>query len=125
MKKALYYLGVYILSISLLCSCGKDEGPDKMEVEQCGVSNPMVDLAWLSDQESNCFADIDCKSYFYTAVYDNKQIFYNELSGSFCDPIFNIILYNCDGQQVKQYGENEKTQFNTEVTEVDLLAICE
>lgn len=123
MKRIIYYSVITFLSLHLLYACNKDGDMPNMQIEDCGVVNPIEDLEWLSLQKDNCSADFDCKTYFYSAVFNFKRVFYNQLDGSFCNPDFSVTLYNCDGQMVANY--NEKTTFESEVTDIQFLHACE
>lgn len=123
MKRTIYYIVIIFLSLHLLYACNKNEEMPNMQIEDCAVENPIEDLEWLSLQKDNCSTDIDCKTYFYSAVFNFKRVFYNQLEGSFCSPNFSISLYNCDGLVVANY--NEKTKFESEVTDIQFLHVCE
>jgi len=118
MKRLIYNTFIIFLSLHLLYACNKNGDMPNMQVEDCGVENPIESLDWLTIQKSNCFADIDCKTHFYSAVLNFKLVFYNQLEGSFCNPNFSVTLFNCDGQMVASYDENEKPKFESEVTDI-------
>lgn len=125
MKIIAHYISIILLSLLLLQACNKNGDTPNMEVEDCGVENPIEDLAWLALQKENCFADIDCKTHFYSAVHNFKMVFYNQLEGALCNPNFSVTLFNCDGQMVENYSESEKTKFENEVTKIQFLEACE
>lgn len=125
MKKIIYYTCVLILGIFILSACNK-EPMDPMEIEDCGVENPVDDLTWLAPQKDNCFTDIDCQTHFYSAVHNFKMVFYQQLEGTnLCKPNFSVELFNCEGQPIKKYAENEKVLFENQVNDIKLLHVCE
>jgi len=126
MKNILYYTSILFLGVLLLYACDKNKSMDDMEIESCGVQKPLEDLAWLALQKDGCFTDIDCQTHFYSAAYNFKQVFYQQLEGTtLCRPDFGVELFNCDGQQVKQFAENEKGLFESQVSDIRLLHVCE
>ncbi len=125
MKITAYYLSFIFISLILLQACDKKGETPQIEIEKCGVEKPMEELAWLATQKNGCFADANCKTHFYKAVHNFKEVFYNQLEGALCTPNFDITLFNCDGQLIKRYVENEKALFENEVTEIKFLEACE
>ena len=72
------------------------------------------------------FGNGHCKIHFYSAVYNFKVVFYQQLEGTtLCNPNFGVKLLNCDGQEIISYAENEKNIFENEVTDLKLIHICE
>jgi len=114
---------VVFAAILLVSSCKKDKEDDT--IEDCGVENPIEELTWLKQLKDNCFAEPDCKSHFYSAVFDKKTVFYTDVEGLFCQPKFSVELRDCNNGIVKSYGEGDESKFNSEVTDTNLMYVCE
>jgi len=125
MKNILYYTCILFLGLLVLNACKKNP-VDEMKIEDCGVEKPLEDLAWLALQKEACFTDIDCQTHFYSGVHNFKEVFYQQLKGTnLCKPNFGVELFNCEGQSVKRYAENEKVLFENQVSDNKLLHVCE
>lgn len=90
----MFYLLVFGVLIVPISSCENDD--DGSEKLGCNVANPITDLVWL--QEAIADLENDPYSYYATATYEGKTVFYYVN----CDPAVNYVSYllNCKGNQL-------------------------
>ena len=110
---SLFFIGM------LLLSCNKEN-----EITECGVANPLEDLAWLADLKDPCEEDEICSTSISQAIYNGETVFYAFLAGPLCDPAFRVVLFDCEGDTVKIYQEEDLELFTEEIESDSIIYSC-
>ena len=118
MKHILY--SIFLIGI-ILTSCDKDK--DKNTIPECNVEDPMQELAWLDDVK-NSFTNCSCAISIIQAVYKEKTVFYAAMNDPVCNSVFHVILWDCNGNGIKEYLPGENDTFDNEVTLTKVLYTC-
>lgn len=108
--KKIFTLIIFVCAIS----CEKESKSD------CYVENPLEDIAWLSEMKANLPGE-PCPFALAMGRYHNNFVFYQLSVGPACNTVFGVVLFNCDGDVVKQYSETESERFEREVEFIKFL----
>jgi hypothetical protein len=116
-----------LASLALLISCeSKDLGCADSHAENCGLSDPLTELAWLGDWKTQ--ADADCNEVCRTSIvrgkYKGQVVFFTSIGGPLCDTFFEAELFDCCGESLKYYDFNDFQEFDAEVTDRTILYTC-
>jgi len=113
--------GIYIffLFIFILAGCKKDE---ENEVK-CDVSNPLAELPWLVDIK-NSMTNCTCDESILQGEYKDMTVFYVMMNDPLCNSVFHVVLWDCNGNFVKEYKPGENDLFFEEVELVDNIYTC-
>ena len=100
-----------------ILSCRKDGSFGKE-----GFLAALNQKEWFKNMAVPCDGNAICKTYIYTAIYNNEPVVYSMLSGPLYDSCFSVQLHNLDGEVVKSYiGPGALSTFEKEVTHYDLI----
>lgn len=91
---------------------------------ECKVENPLEELEWIKSKKNSC-ENNTCKIAIMEALYKGKTVFFETIIDPLCSTIFHVVLWDCNGNIVKEYSEGEGQMFTTEVEYVKELYRCE
>ncbi len=94
----------------ILVSCNND----KNTIPECNVENPLEELAWLKDVK-NSLTNCTVQTSIIQGKYKGKSVFYTMTSDPLANSAFHIILWDCNGNTVKEYKTGENNVFYNEV----------
>jgi len=87
--------------------------------------NGVTKQQWFKDLQVPCEKDDICKTGIMQGMYKgNTVVYFTYLGGGYCDPSFFVILYDEQGEVVKEYDESNALDFNTEVTSLETIWTC-
>jgi hypothetical protein len=118
MRKILYCI---FISGLILVSCDKDN--DKSSISECNVENPIEELDWLKEVK-NSLTNCTCQTSILQGLYDSKTVFYIMVTDPLCNSVFQIILWDCKGDIVKEYKPGDNDIFSSEVEFVKSIYTC-
>jgi hypothetical protein len=110
-----FFFGVFFL--------GCDNNKDKNTIPDCKTDNPIEELDWLKDIKGS-YSNCTCQISILQGKYKEKTVFYEMMTDPVCDGVFNVTLWDCNGDVVKEYKENDFSVFTDEVEFVKNLYTC-
>jgi hypothetical protein len=116
-----------LASLAVLISCeSKDLGCPNRHDTTCGVSDPVIEIAWVADWKTQADADCDevCRTSIVRGKYKRQVVFFTFVGGPLCDTFFQAELFNCCGESLKYYDFNDFQEFDAEVTDRTTLYTC-
>lgn len=116
MSKILY--GIFICGF-ILAGCEKN----KDTIPECNVENPIEKLAWLKDVKDS-FTNCTCQISIFQGKYKEQTVFYVMMNDPLCNGVFHVVLWDCNGDFVKEYKPGENDIFYREVVIVKTLYTC-
>lgn len=108
---------VFVLFITVLilsCSIEEEEVIANSEAElnnACTAENPL-ELEWMQDliAEMEC-GKYSCKVSILKSTYEGKQVYYIQMTDPLCIGFDEIVLYDCYGEEVKEFTMEESRNF--------------
>ena len=94
----------------ILISCEKSEKP----IPDCNVENPLEELDWLKDVK-NSLTNCTCQISILQGKYREKTVFYIIYTDPVCNSVFHVVLWDCNGDVIKEYKPGQNDIFNSEV----------
>jgi hypothetical protein len=113
--------GVYIFFILLLIQTGCKR--DDENKTKCDVNNPLEELQWLTDIK-NSLTNCSCDVSILQGTYKEVTVFYIMVTDPVCNSVFHVVLWDCNGDFVKEYKPGEDDLFFAEVELVDNIYTC-
>jgi hypothetical protein len=123
MRLILYYA---FISAIILIGCDKDKNSiadNKQKIPACNVVNPIEDLDWLKELK-NSFTNCTCQVSILQGKYQENTVFYYMVTDPLCNSVFQVTLWDCNGDMVKEYKPGENDIFYSEVELVCTLYTC-
>jgi hypothetical protein len=100
-------------------SCAKDE----ITIPECYCGNPIEE--WVNQEIANCKdGNPICHTSILQGLYNDMPVFFSDLHGALCDPVFRISLRDCTGDTIKEYSYTDQQKFYEEVKIVKVLYTC-
>jgi|WetSurMetagenome_2_1015567.scaffolds.fasta_scaffold05535_5 hypothetical protein len=90
------------------------------EIPVCDVNDPLTELSWLAALKDE-LSTSDYPVAFVKAMYKKKIVFYYEYVCPSCNFVFDVTLYNCNGQVVRTYDRDDQEKFYNEVQFIEYL----
>ena len=115
-KPILYFNFIFVMIFSC---CEKDENT----IPECNIENPIEELSWLNDVK-NSLTNCTCAISIIQGEYKKKTVFYTMITDPVCNSVFNVILWDCNGQVIKEYKMGDNEAFFNEVEIVEVLYTC-
>lgn len=109
---------IFICGLILL-SCEKSEN----SIPACNVENPMAELDWLKEVK-NSFTNCTCQFSILQGKYKERTVFYIMNTDPVCNSVFHVVLWDCNGNVVKEYKPGQNDIFASEVELVENLYTC-
>jgi len=103
----------------ILISCEKSEN----SIPDCNVENPLEELDWLKDVK-NSLTNCTCQISILQGKYREKTVFYIMNTDPVCNSVFQVVLWDCNGNVVKEYKPGQNDIFSSEVELVDNIYTC-
>jgi len=116
MRKILYWI---LISGFILAGCDKD----KDTIPDCNIENPLEELEWLKDVK-NSLTNCSCQISIFQGKYKEKTVYYLMLNDPLCNSVFHVVLWDCNGDVVREYKPGENDLFFSEVETVNNLYTC-
>ena len=116
MRKIFYF--IFVLGL-ILPGCGKSE----TTIPECNVVNPLDELGWLKDVK-NSLTNCTCQISILQGKYRGKTVFYIMNTDPVCNSVFHVILWDCNGDVVKEYKPGQFDTYSQEVELVDNIYTC-
>jgi hypothetical protein len=116
MRNILCCLFVYGL---ILISCEKNE----YTIPECNVENPLEELNWLKDIK-NSLTNCTCQISILQGKYREKTVFYIMNTDPVCNSVFHVVLWDCNGDVLKEYKPGQNDAFSSEVELIDNIYTC-
>jgi hypothetical protein len=116
MRKIFYF--TFILGLILL-SCEKNENT----IPECNVNNPLEELDWLKDVK-NSLTNCTCQISILQGKYREKTVFYIMNTDPVCNSVFHVVLWDCNGDVVKEYKPGQFDTYSKEVELIDNIYTC-
>jgi len=116
MRKLLYFLFLLVLVHS---NCSKDN----TNIPDCTFENPIEELNWLK-QVKNSLTNCSCQTSIIQGKFREETVFYTRMDDPACNSIFNVTLWDCNGDVVKEYKFGDSEVFYKEVDYVRNLYTC-
>ena len=116
MRKTFYC--IFICGL-ILISCEKSEN----SIPECNVVNPLEELDWLKDVK-NSLTNCTCQISILQGKYREKTVFYIMNTDPVCNSVFHVVLWDCNGDVVKEYKPGQNDIFSSEVELVDNIYTC-
>ena len=92
----------------------------KNDTSQCGVQNPLEDLAWLKEVKES-LKDSDVEKTIYQASYKKEAVFYLMITDPRVRLAFGVTLWDCEGKVIREFKSGEYEEFDTQVlNKIDL-----
>lgn len=89
----------------------------------CKSSNPIDDVTWIKAIK-NSLTNCTCEISIIEGTYDNKTIFYTQLTDPVCNGIFSATLFDCNGKVVRIFKQSDYDDFFNLVTRNKVLYRC-
>jgi hypothetical protein len=105
---------IFVMFIVLL-SCEKT---DKI----CNCNTPIEDLPWLKQLKSS-ITNCTCQISVFQATHKKQTAFYMIMNDPLCDGYQQIVLLDCNGNNIKSYMPNDQA-FSSEVTNREVIFTC-
>ena len=116
MRKFFYYILVCAL---FLISCEKSEN----SIPECKVENPMEELSWLKDVK-NSITNCTCQISILQGKFREKTVFYVMNTDPLCNSVFHVVLWDCNGDIVKEYKPGQFDTYSKEVKSIENIYTC-
>jgi hypothetical protein len=116
MKKILFYVSVCAL---ILVSCKNNENP----IPECSVENPLEELEWLKEIK-NSLNNCTCQISILQGKYRESTVFYLMITDPLCNSVFQVTLWDCNGNVVKEYKSEDADVFSSEVELINNIYTC-
>ncbi len=100
----------------LLFSCEKNDNT-------CNCNDPLKDLAWLKEIKIS-LADCVCQQSIMQGKYQEKTVFYIANTDPVGNSIFDVVLWDCNGNVVKEYKDDQQDVFRSEVESAYKIFTC-
>lgn len=116
MKKI--FLSAFFI-IAFMFSCDED----KKTIPACDVDNPLEELPWLKTMTGSmtqCAIEVS----IFQATYSESTVFYSQITDPAANSVFQITLWDCNGNIVKDYKFGEQALFAQEVTNSSNIFTC-
>ncbi len=111
----------FFISVFLFSCNDKDDLKHKTS---CGNSTYIEDQEWFQKTMEECSAESVCKLSVHKGIYRDDTVYYTGLGGPLCDPIFHVVLLDCQGDTIREYNWEDKDAFEKEFTYIGLIAEC-
>jgi hypothetical protein len=108
-----------IFVCALFISCEKSEN----SIPECKVANPIEDLTWLSDVK-NSLTNCTCQISILQGKYKERTVFFIMNTDPLCNSVFHVILWDCNGNIVKEYKPGEFDNYSKEVKSLINIYTC-
>ncbi len=116
MRTILYF--IFICGF-VLAGCEKS----KDTIPECNVDNPIEELTWLKDVK-DALTNCTCQISIFQGKYEGKTVFYLMDNDPLCNSVFHVVLWDCNGEVVREYKPGENDTFFSEVELVYNLYTC-
>jgi hypothetical protein len=103
----------------ILFSCEKSEN----SIPACSFQNPLEELDWLKEVK-NSLTSCTCQISILQGKYKGKTVFYIMNTDPVCNSVFHVVLWDCNGNVVKEYKPGQNDVFSSEVELVDNIYTC-
>jgi hypothetical protein len=103
----------------ILAGCDKD----KDNIHDCSTENPLEELGWLKDVK-NSLTNCTCQISIFQGKYEEKTVYYLMMNDPLCNSVFHVVLWDCNGDIVKDYKPGENDMFFSEVELVNNIYTC-
>jgi len=103
----------------ILIGCEKSEN----SIPDCIVENPLEELDWLKDVK-NSLTNCTCQISILQGKYREKTVFYIMNTDPVCNSVFQVVLWDCNGNVVKKYKPGQNDIFSGEVELVGNIYTC-
>ncbi len=125
-KNIIYRFCLIVIAVLVSYSCKEDQDKttDMKPDTICEVNNPLTQLNWLALLKEQLDGNCVCEQSIFQAKYQNQVVFYSEITDPVCDYIFNVSIFNCQGQVVKNYDYDQFEEFNKEVIDRSKIYSC-
>lgn len=115
--KHVYYFALICSLIAFSCEKSENSLPD------CNVDNPLEELDWLKEVK-NSLTNCTCQISILEGKYKEKTVFYIMNTDPVCNSLFHVVLWDCNGNVVKEYKPGQNDVFYSEVELVDNIYTC-
>jgi|WetSurSiteA1Bulk_404760.scaffolds.fasta_scaffold32153_2 hypothetical protein len=116
MRKIFYC--IYICGL-ILFGCEKNENT----IPECNVENPLEELDWLKEVK-NSLTNCTCQISILQGNYREKTVFYIMNTDPVCNSVFHVVLWDCNGDVVKEYKPGQFDAYSKEVELIDNIYTC-
>jgi len=116
MRTGIFFFFIIIL---ILANCNRE----KEDKAICDVVNPLEELDWLADIK-NSMTNCTCDESILQGKYKDITVFYIMITDPLCNSVFHVILWDCNGNIVKEYKPGENDLFFKEVELADNIYTC-
>jgi hypothetical protein len=103
----------------ILTSCKKDNNT----LPECNVEDPIEEFDWLKEVK-NSFTNCSCWISILQGRYKGGTVYYTMITDPVCNSVFEVTLWDCNGNIVREYKTGENEIFGNEVELVRNLYTC-
>lgn len=97
---------------------------DDSSNDDCSVSDPLEELAWLRDYK-NSISDCTCTVTIFEGKYLSRTVYFSLMNDPLCNSVFGTTLFDCHGKPIKSYGPGDFNNFTKEVRTDNEIYVCQ
>lgn len=92
-----------LIPVLLTTACNNEE---KIASSTCDLTDPIEQLPWLKEVK-NSLNNCACEMSIVQAEFESRTVFFVAMTDPLCNGVQTIVLYNCDGELVKTFSNDE------------------